>query len=149
MNDAEGLFVKRITSGEDIHKVYKEVFASDTSKARAMIQEPEVKAYIEERLKADGITEHKIHKTLKKQLDAKKVLYVDPKLSRVEVDDNDAQLKAVTTGYKLLGLLKDKDIYIDNRQVTFSGDVTQLAKVADEMKQLRHRASIDISGEVV
>jgi hypothetical protein len=65
------------------------------------------------------------------------------------VDDNNAQLDAVKVGYKLLGLMKEKDIYIDNRQVTFSGDITQLAKIAEDMKALQHRASIDVSGEVV
>jgi len=149
MNNSEGLFIKRITNGEDIHKVYKDVFQADTSKANSMINEPEIKEAITEKLKANGITEHKIHKTLRKQLDAKKVMFVDPKLSRVEVDDNDAQLKATTIGYKLLGLMKDKDVYIDNRQVTFNADPKLLQDIVLEMQQLRKDASVDTTGEVV
>lgn len=149
MTEAEGQFIARVTNGENIHKVYKDVFKADTSKANAMIQEPEIKEAIEVRLKADGVTERKLHKTLAKQLNAKKVIYYDPKLSKDVVDDNNAQLDAVKVGYKLLGLLKDKDVYVDNRQVTFSGDIMQLAKIAEEMKALRQRACIDISGEVI
>ena len=121
----------------------------NTSKANSMIQEPEIKNTIIERLKADGITEHKIHKTLRKQLDAKKILYVDPKLSRVEIDDNDAQLKATSIGYKLLGLLKDKDVYVDNRQITFSGDPSKLLDIIKEYKEVKQRLTIDITGEIV
>jgi hypothetical protein len=149
MNNSEGLFIKRITDGEDIHKVYNEVFQADRSLANNMIQEPEIKEAITERLKANGITEHKIHKTLRKQLDAKKVMYVDPKLSRVEVDDNDAQLKATTIGYKLLGLMKDNQVNIDNRQVTFSSDPKLLADIVLEMQKLKADAVIDTTGEVV
>ena len=149
MNNSEGLFIKRITDGEDIHKVYNEVFQADRSLANNMIQEPEIKEAITERLKANGITEHKIHKTLRKQLDAKKVMYVDPKLSRVEVDDNDAQLKATTIGYKLLGLMKDNQVNIDNRQVTFSSDPKLLADIVLEMQKLKADAVIDTTGEVI
>jgi hypothetical protein len=149
MQDADGKFIKRITEGENIHKVYKEVYKDDRSYANKVINDPEIKEGIVERLKADGITEHKIHKTLRKQLDAKKVMYVDPKLSRVETDDNDAQLKAVTTGYKLLGLLKDNQPIVYNRQITFSRDPKLLQDIVLEMKQLKQQASIDISGEVI
>ena len=149
MNNSEGLFIKRITSGEDIHKVYKEVFMANTSKANSMIQEPEIKEGIVARLKSQGITENKIHKTLAKQLNAKKLMYVDPKLMRVEADDNDAQLKAATTGYKLLGLLKDNVTNIDARQVTFNGDPKALADIVLEMRQLNKDLAIDTDGEVV
>ena len=149
MNNSEGLFIKRITDGEDIHKVYKEVFIAEHSKANSMINEPEIKEAITERLKANGITEHKIHKTLRKQLDAKKIMYVDPKLSRVEVDDNDAQLKATTIGYKLLGLMKDNVTNIDARQVTFSGDPDKLMAIVKEMQTLKAQAVVDTTGEVV
>lgn len=149
MNNAEGQFIQRITNGENIHKVYKEVFMADTSKANSMIQEPEIRESIIERLKSQGITENKIHRTLKKQLDAKKVIYYDPRLSKDIVDDNEAQLKAVTTGYKLMGLLKDKDIYIDNRQVTFSADPKVLEGIVLEMQKLKADAIVDTTGEVI
>lgn len=150
MTEADGLFIKRVSDGENIHKVYNEVYQADYSKATELIRDaPEIKEGIEQRLKADGITEHKIHKTLRKQLDAKKIMYVDPKLARVEVDDNDAQLKATTIGYKLLGLMKDNVTNIDARQVTFSADPSTLLAIVKEMQTLKAQAVIDTTGEVV
>ena len=153
MNNADNEFIDKVVNNVKPGVAYQEAYGVDGlgsgSKAKALMENPEIKECIVARLKVAGITEHKIHKTLRKQLDAKKIMYVDPKLARVEVDDNDAQLKATTIGYKLLGLMKDKDVYIDNRQVTFSGDVEQLGQVVAEMKALRQRVAIDTTGEVI
>ena len=153
MNNADNEFIDKVVNNIKPGVAYQEAYGVDGlgsgSKAKALMENPEIKECIVARLKVAGITEHKIHKTLRKQLDAKKIMYVDPKLARVEVDDNDAQLKATTIGYKLLGLMKDKDVYIDNRQVTFSGDVEQLGQVVAEMKALRQRVAIDTTGEVI
>ena len=148
MTNADGVFVNKICNGDNIHQAYKEVYMTDISKATDLIKNnEEIRDTIVERLKDVGITEHKIHKTLKKQLDAKKVIYYDPKLSKDVVDDNDAQLNAVKVGYRLLGLLKENTI-IDNRQVTFSGDPMTLLKIVQEMKAIDDKP-IDITGEVV
>ena len=153
MNNSDNEFIDKVVNNIKPGVAYQEAYGVDGlgsgSKAKALMENPEIKECIVARLKAAGITEHKIHKTLRKQLDAKKIMYVDPKLARVEVDDNDAQLKATTIGYKHLGLMKDKDVYIDNRQVTFSGDVEQLGQVVAEMKALRQRVAIDTTGEVI
>ena len=153
MNNSDNEFIDKVVNNIKPGVAYQEAYGVDGlgsgSKAKALMDNPEIKECIVARLKVAGITEHKIHKTLRKQLDAKKIMYVDPKLARVEVDDNDAQLKATTIGYKLLGLMKDKDVYIDNRQVTFSGDVEQLGQVVAEMKALRQRVAIDTTGEVI
>ena len=153
MNNSDNEFIDKVVNNIKPGVAYQEAYGVDGlgsgSKAKALMENPEIKECIVARLKVAGITEHKIHKTLRKQLDAKKIMYVDPKLARVEVDDNDAQLKATTIGYKLLGLMKDKDVYIDNRQVTFSGDVEQLGQVVAEMKALRQRVAIDTTGEVI
>jgi small-conductance mechanosensitive channel len=152
MTDADGLFIKMVSEGSKPSTAYMKAYGDNVEpgrKAHDLIRnDKEINQSIEERLQAVGITERKLHKTLNKQLNATKVIYYDPKLSKDIVDDNDAQLKAVTTGYKLLGLLKDNQTYVDARQVTFSGDPAALLKVVHEMKQVDTQA-IDIDGEVV
>ena len=149
MTNADGVFINRICNGDNIHTAYKEVYMTDISKANDLIKnDEEIRDTIIDRLKSSGITERKIHKTLRKQLDAKKVIYYDPKLAKDIVDDNDAQLNAAKVGYKLMGLLKEKDIIIDNRQVTFSGDANTLLKIVQEMKAIDSQP-VDITGEVV
>ena len=149
MNNADGQFISKVSQGENIHKAYKEAYDTDISKAKSLIRDDEINKGIKEHLKNQGITLPRINKVLSKQLDAKKVIYYDPKLSKDVVDDNDAQLKAATIGYKLYGVLKEKDIIIDNRSVVFSGDVGQLSRLVEEMKALNEQAVIDTDGEVV
>ena len=149
MTNADGKFIKKVVNGENIHKAYKESYEVDTSKAKALIRDEEINRGIKEQLKAEGITLPKINKVLSRQLDAKKVVYYDPKLSKDVVDDNDAQLKAATIGYKLYGVLKEKDVIIDNRSVVFSGDVGKLAGIVKEMQELNKVDMIDTDGEVV
>ena len=146
--DADIKFIDKIVNGQAISSAYVESYGNMKGFKKTM-NDPEIIEGIKERLSHDGITEHKIHKTLRKQLDAKKIMYVDPKLSRVEVDDNDAQLKATTIGYKLLGLMKDNVTNIDARQVTFSADPKLLADIVLEMQKLKADAVVDTTGEVV
>jgi len=152
MANADREFVERVTAGEYPAKVYRQIYGEDgkmVNKVKDALSDEDIKGGIKERLKSDGITLQGLNRRLKDKLVAKKIIYYDPKLSKDIVDDNMAQLDAIKTGYKLLGALKDKDTYIDNRQVTFSGDLGQLAKVVAEMKAMDREDVTDIDGEVV
>jgi hypothetical protein len=151
MTNADRLFIDRIINEgiDNKDNIYKEVYNTNRSKAMATINSPEIKQGIQDVLKRDGITLHKLNKKLKERLESKKVIYYDPKLKKDVVPDNDAQLDALKTGYKLLGALKDKDTIIDNRQVTFTGDIDRLIEVMNESKIARERIATDTTGEVV
>jgi len=116
---------------------------------KKLLKEDGVKEGITELLKRDGITIPVLNKTLKQQLKAKKVMYVDVNAIRVEVPDNTAIDNALTKGYKLLGALKDNQPIIDNRSITFNGDINKLLDIVKEMQELNKEADIDITREVI
>ena len=145
MTDADGLFIKRVTNGEDIHKVYKEVYSDEVSHANKLLKDPE----IVEAIKHKGVTVRRADNVLAKMYNAEKAITVSKDSTIEYVPDNMARLDAVKTTYKLYGVLKDKEVNIDNRSITFSGDVGQLSKVIAEMKELNKNIAIDTDGEVV
>lgn len=153
MDTANSIFITNVVNGINPGLAYKAAYKNDKVNNRRahkiMKTDIEINQGIKEQLAHQGVTINKVNKVLKRQLDATKVIYYDSKLSRDIVPDNDAQLKAATTAYKLYGVLKDKDVIIDNRSVTFSGDVNTLAKVIKEMKEIDSRQAIDTDGEVV
>ena len=153
MTEADALFIKAVSMGikpsEAYIQCYGDIEGNVGIKARKLIKgNEEINKGIKELLAGQGITLRKLNATLGKQLKATKAIAVS-KDSHIEyVPDNQAIDNALTTGYKLYGVLKEKDIVIDQRQVTFTGDPAELLKVIQEMKQVDAKA-IDISGEVV
>jgi hypothetical protein len=145
LTDADGLFIKRVSNGEDIHKVYKEVYSDEVSHAKKLLKDPE----IIEGIKHRGVTVRRADNVLAKMYQAEKAITVSKDSTIEYVPDNMARLDAVKTTYKLFGVLKDKEVNIDNRSITFSGDVAQLSKVIAEMKELNKDIAIDTDGEVV
>ena len=150
MTNSDGEFIKKVTNGDNIHKVYKMIYGIDKSKASELIKEPEIKQSITEQLSEQGITLKTLNKTLKEQLKAKKAITVS-KDSHIEyVIDNQAIDNALTKGYKLYGVLKDNNnTIIDNRSITFNGNIEQLADVVKEIKQLKEQSTLDTDGEVI
>ena len=102
---------------------------------------------VSEILRKQGITTTTIARRLKRQLDAEKKIAVAKDSMLVSVPDNQARNEAIKTSSKLLRLIKE-DTYIDNRQINFSGDLTHLQSVVEEMKQLKQQAAIDITGRI-
>ena len=147
--DANGKFIDMIANGLDKHKAYKIAYNCKTSKARSVMNEPDIVEGLQDRFKADGITIRRLNKRLKDKLEAKKVVYHKVNMIAEKVDDNEAQMDAIKTGYKLLGALKDNQPIIDNRQVTFTGNIDHLIEVMKECKASNERAVIDTSGEVI
>lgn len=117
-------------------------------KAKALIKDDEIKDGLVERAKAEGLTEKRLHNRLSKQLDATKDVYYDPRLVKATVPDNAARIEAIKTGYKVLGLLKEGNV-VDNRQVTFTGNIDALVKVMNETAERRAKLATDTIGEVV
>ena len=115
---------------------------------RSMIRNtPGVEKRINELLNEQGMGLTYTNKKLKRLVDAEKVIVVDK--STMKVQDNSTRMEAVKTLYKLHGVLKDSDVKIDNRQITFSGDTEKLQQVADEIRKLNEQLSLDDSeGEV-
>ena len=155
MTDSDHHFIKKVVAdGMNPGKAYNEVYQPEIKqgsgqKAKALLKDPEIKEGVKEACYNSGITIRRLNQRLKDKLTAQKAVVVG-KDSRIEmVDDHAAQLEAIKTGYKLLGALKEQDVVIDNRQVTFNGDINQLLKVMQEMKELKRQSAEDVTGEVV
>jgi hypothetical protein len=133
---------------EKVNGIAQGIISPDYN-VKKLITNPEVKQGIADLLERDGITLTSLNKTLKQQLRAKKVIYHDLKAIREEIPDWDNIDKGLTKGYKLYGVLKDNNVNIDNRQVTFSGDVNKLLEVVKELKDVKARIATDTTGEVI
>ena len=108
---------------------------------------PGLKKRINELLEEQGMGLTYTNKKLKSLVDAEKVIVVDK--STMEVQDNPTRMEAVKTLYKLHGVLKDTEVNVDNRQITFSGDANKLQMVADEIRKLNEQLALnDTEGEI-
>lgn len=149
MQEADGKFISKIVKGVEIGKAYAEAYqdykGNATDKAKQVLSLPEFR----EALAKQGITLRKLNNVLAKQLKATKALVVSKDSTIEYVPDNQAIDNALTKGYKLYGVLKDKEVNIDARSITFSGSPEQLSKVAQEMKELNKEMALDIDGEVI
>jgi hypothetical protein len=146
MTNSEGTFINKVVQGIEPKQAYKEAF--DTNNARGtkdLLKQPDVRA----ELAKQGITIRRLNKTLKQQLEAKKAIVVSKDSVIEYVPDNQAIDQALTKGYKLYGVLKEKDVIIDNRSITFNGNLDQLGRVIAEMKELNKDMALDTDGEVV
>ncbi len=147
MANSDIIFLDLIKQGISKEQAFLMAYGVNSpKKAQELINEPSIK----EALAKQGITLRKLNNHLKKQLVAKKAIAVS-KDSYIEyVPDNQAIDQALTKGYKLLGVYNDNsNTIIDNRSITFNGNISQLASVVAEMKELRKQASIEITGEVL
>ena len=146
MNNADNVFVSNLLNGMQPADAFKAAYQTNSIKGlNSLMKSPEIQAA----LKDHGVSKRKADNVIAKQYNAQRPIMV-PKGAQVQyVDDNAAQIEAAKVTYKLLGLLKDNNVVIDNRQVTFSGDVAQLAKIVEDMKALDHSKAIDVDGEVV
>ena len=149
MQEASGKFVEGIIKGKALGKAYEDAYedyqGNTTSKAKQLLSLPEFR----QALASQGITLRKLNNVLAKQLKATKALVVSKDSTIQYVPDNQAIDSALTKGYKLYGVLKDKEVNIDARSITFSGDPAQLARIAGEMKELNKEMTLDTEGEVV
>ena len=145
MTDSDGLFIKRVSNGENIHQVYKEVYGTTTSCANKLMKDKEIIDGIKHR----GVTVKKADNVIAKMYQADKAITISKDSTIEYVPDNMSRLEAAKLTYKLYGVLKDKEVNIDNRSITFSGDVAQLTKVIAEMKEINKGVAIDTDGEVV
>lgn len=112
MTEADGEFVRTVVKGENPGKAYISSYGDDGcknpgAKARAVLNDPDIKKSILELLARDGITLRKTNNKLKQKLEAKKAVILSEN-SRVEyVDDNTTQMDAIKTVYKLYGKLNE------------------------------------------
>ena len=146
MNDCESAFIKDILEGLSPEDSWRKNFCVNSTRGlKTYMQSLEV----QDALKDNGVSKRKADNVIADQYKAERPIIVSKGATVQYVADNTARIEAAKTTYKLLGLLKDNNIVVDNRSVTFNGDVTQLGRIVEEMKALQAKAVIDTTGEVL
>ena len=107
-----------------------------------------LKKTLKEELVEAGLDTTYLHICLKDLTKANKAIVVDNKIEYV--NDNHARADSLKTAYKLHGLLKDNVVNVDNRQINFSGDMSKVMEVVNEMRKLNQELELSRSeGEVI
>ncbi len=146
MVEADGKFIRALLEGETPNNAYviaynPELKIGNGQKALALIRNNvEMNTAYKEGLKHKGLSVIKANKVIADMYKAQKGIAVNKDSTIEYIPDNAARIEAAKTTYKLYGLLKEKDTYIDNRQVTFTGDIDKLAVIIKEMVELKRKA---------